>query len=164
MIYILEGIDRNGKSTLAEEFKKLGYHYVFFGKVDFDPYDMHFNFITNELPKLVKKYQNIVLDRSYFSELVYGSFFRNKHYYKLDKYDYLDKFLNTFFKVKIVYCQTDINTNWQLIQKENKKEIITFKKLETLRNKLNNVLANSCIDKINYDFKTNTINDILNKG
>lgn len=72
MLVVIEGVDKAGKSTLAERLKReLGWNIVHFGKPGPKP--------ANEYAEFLKYGENMICDRFYVGELVYGPLLRGKH-------------------------------------------------------------------------------------
>lgn len=73
MFICIEGADKTGKSTLAQELAKAyNLKYVHFGKPSSDPAKDYINFLKN-----LK--EPTVCDRFYVGELIYGPILRGKH-------------------------------------------------------------------------------------
>lgn len=71
MLVVLEGVDKAGKSTLAEKLKeKLGFPVVHFGKPGPDP--------AIEYAEFLRTCGDAICDRFYVGELVYGPLLRGK--------------------------------------------------------------------------------------
>lgn len=71
-ILVLEGIDRAGKSTLAEDLSRLGYSVVHSG---YNPY--HEDIFTHYARVIADTAVPTVFDRSFISEMAYGRAIRN---------------------------------------------------------------------------------------
>ena len=52
----------------------------------------------------------------------------------------------------VIYCQTDLESNWQRICDEGKNEFKTIEELAALRHEYKRVLLNSKLNCIEYDF------------
>ena len=73
MIIILEGVDKAGKSTLAKELRtQLKWPVIHFGKPGPDPATEYFDFLNHIN-------ENIICDRFFVGELVYGPLLRGKN-------------------------------------------------------------------------------------
>lgn len=76
MIVILEGVDKAGKSTLAARLrKKLGWPVTHFSRPGSDPATEYAEFLSCAI--LAK--QDVICDRFFVGELVYGPLLRGKH-------------------------------------------------------------------------------------
>lgn len=101
---IVEGIDGTGKTVLVSKLKELGFNTVFY---DYDP-------ITQDL---ISKYRNInlvsaksgVSDRSFISELTYGTILRGYSRLTLANYKSLLSFYASI-GTNIVYLKADLET------------------------------------------------------
>lgn len=72
MLVVIEGVDKAGKSTLAERLKReLGWNVVHFGKPGPDPFLEYNTFLDNLT-------ENLICDRFFLGELVYGPLLRKK--------------------------------------------------------------------------------------
>ena len=73
MLIVLEGVDKAGKSTLAQELQKLlKWPVIHFGKPGPNPADEYGVFLKQNKG-------NYILDRFYVGELIYAPLLRNKH-------------------------------------------------------------------------------------
>ena len=114
MIIILEGPDGSGKTTLANIIQKqTGYELI------------HFSNPTSEIQRTamfdryvaaIKGHKNLILDRSWYSEMVYGPILREasciNHYqmYELEK-------LLAKKGALVIYASADIETLWSRCEK-----------------------------------------------
>lgn len=72
MLVVIEGVDKAGKSTLADRLKReLEWPIVHFGKPGPDPALEYITFLKDDT--------HIICDRFYVGELIYGPLLRNKH-------------------------------------------------------------------------------------
>lgn len=104
-IYILEGPDGTGKSTLANEIAKhtkASILHCSYNK-DWDIKQHHIDIF--KAAKLIVQWMPVVLDRWAYSELVYGTVFRNKPAY--DVKDYIFENEHDLASAVWIYCRND---------------------------------------------------------
>lgn len=70
MRILIDGPDGSGKSTLCDELVKQGFHYIHLERVDED-IDEYWKRVINEL----KKYERVVMDRGFISNIIYSTVF-----------------------------------------------------------------------------------------
>lgn len=105
MIIVLEGCDRVGKTTLANELSRnFNAEIHHFSKPKGDPYKEYGFFINGLDPE-----KNYVLDRFHVGELVYGEIYRGKPALSIDQLIYLDMRLRSFNTV-LIHCDSDVET------------------------------------------------------
>lgn len=125
---ILEGIDKTGKTTLANYLsKELGFPIIKFSepKKGEDPYYEYCKFLANtDL--------NCILDRYYLSELVYGRIKRGKSEIDKVKQKILELALQKC-NVMAVYCQNDM----AFIKNKFTEDKETYTKVEEIKPILN---------------------------
>lgn len=104
MIYIVEGADGTGKSTLANkiaEVKKASVLHSYFDKT-WEIWDHHRDML--DAAEKVAKWRPVVLDRWAHSELVYGSVFRNGPSYPIE---FMISSIKEPENVIWIYCRND---------------------------------------------------------
>lgn len=104
-IYIIEGPDGTGKSTLANEIaeqKKASVLHCSFDK-SWDIKQHHVDMFR--AAKLIGQWMPVVLDRWSYSELVYGTVFRDKPSY--DVKDFLFENEHDLLNAIWIYCRND---------------------------------------------------------
>ena len=101
MIVILEGPDGSGKTTLCDELVAKGYKRISNLPREWpEQYDMYEYLFL----KLIKNYDNAVIDRSFISEIVYR-IVKKDDKANITLYQIL-KLLKDF-PIKIIYCRSD---------------------------------------------------------
>lgn len=82
MIIILDGPDGSGKSTLAARLAKMTGGYVVHctqpKSEDGNMFEMYENIIKGKSETILKNHKTIILDRCWYSEMVYGPIMRGK--------------------------------------------------------------------------------------
>lgn len=110
MFIILEGPDGSGKSTLAKKIsKQTGYeiHHFSYPKSEEEKslmFDMYLDFIrTND---------NVILDRAWYSEIVYGSIVRNGSAIDISEMNKLEKAVAEKSGGIIIHCNDNLEALW----------------------------------------------------
>lgn len=101
---IVEGIDGTGKTSVVLELKNLGMNTVFY---DYDPITQDINSKYRSID--IASAENGASDRSFISEITYGSVVRNHSRLTLDEYKSLLSFYASFGTI-IIYLKADIET------------------------------------------------------
>lgn len=131
MIYILEGPDGTGKTTLANEIaeqkKASVIHSYFDPKWDIKKHHMD----MWQAAQIVSRWRPVVLDRWAISELVYGTVFRGKPGYEVP--GLLWEMGDEFDNVVWIYCRNDnaVENHLKNMEKRNEmfndmKEVVTM--------------------------------------
>lgn len=146
-MFIIEGLDGVGKTTLVNYFVNQGMK-----KYHFD-YDMkNMDLITKYMKILEGNPENLVLDRSFISEMVYGPVLRGKSKIDLDGYR---KLLIAYKQIgsAIIYLTASKETLLQRRQ-EDVTDFNTIKQYyESLNEQYNSIMQYSSdyIDVYHYD-------------
>ena len=102
MIIIIEGVDGTGKSTIVNELVNKGF------ETTHNPYDYKTINVFDKYYRSIndiKPYVNIVFDRSFFSEIVYGRVYRNRSRITQEEFRLLLSLLELKKSVLIVYLE-----------------------------------------------------------
>lgn len=150
MIYILEGADGTGKTTLANEIaetKKTSVVHSYFDKT-WDIKDHHMDMWRAAYS--ISKWRPVVLDRWAPSEYVYGNVFRNKPGY--DVMGLLWEMEYDFKDVIWIYCRNDDAVENHLKNKEVRSEM--FDSMEKVITEFDNFVkaTSQFIKWVEYDF------------
>ena len=134
MIVILEGLERTGKSTIAEILENN------FGFIRFKDHNhlrfMDLKSISNRLDStlsmlvsLNKAGKNIVLDRFHISELIYGTNDRGYRDYDFDHIYYIDEVLS-HLNTKLYLLERNVNNEYveAFPRKVNESELLEYQK------------------------------------
>lgn len=153
-IVVVIGADRAGKSTLTDEFRRRGWNYVHFDPPKNPPnayceYREYADWLASDGDPDGK----YVLDRYMYCEFPYSKHYGRPTDMNLDKMREIEEdLLKLDPKATVVYCETDLASNWERIQQEGKKEFKSIEQLEALRTEYKRVLLNSKLDLVEYDF------------
>lgn len=151
-ICIVAGADRTGKSTLCEEFKKAGWAYFHFEKPKGSPFEEYAKFVTEKLPSMPAD-SKVIVDRFSYCELAYSKHYGRKSDLDAQKTAWLeDEILRLDPSAKVVYCSTDLWSNWQRIEDEGKGEFKSMTELVELRKTYEAAIKWSHLGVIRYDF------------
>lgn len=146
------GADRTGKSTLVEEFIKAGYKPKHFGPPSGSPYEEYLDYAK----WLVEKGDpdgKYVIDRFMYCEFAYSKHYGRRTDMTFDRMNEIeDILLRLDPKACVVYCETDLESNWWRIEDEGKHEFSDIEQLEALRTEYKRVLLHSKLDLVEYDF------------
>lgn len=130
MIVILEGLERTGKSTIAE-ILETKYNFVSF-KDHNHLMEMDCSFIANRLDAtlsmitaLDKLNIDVVLDRFHISELIYGTYYRGYSRANFQHIKYIDEVLS-HLNTKLVLLERTVDEKYEEVFPRNRDaEIIT---------------------------------------
>lgn len=130
MIVILEGLERTGKSTIAE-ILETKYNFVSF-KDHNHLMEMDCSFIANRLDAtlsmitaLDKLNIDVVLDRFHISELIYGTYYRGYSRANFQHIKYIDEVLS-HLNTKLVLLERTVDEKYEEVFPRNRNaEIIT---------------------------------------
>lgn len=114
---ILEGLDRSGKSTIAEHYKKLGYKIIHMGPPDKKYFQPGYNgeSYLEELVELYTKYagQKVLFDRSPWGELIWPNVYGRKAMLSEEDLDYLASIEHNNDVERILMYDANIDAHWQ---------------------------------------------------
>lgn len=151
-IVILAGADRTGKSTLTGCFEKHGYIYKHFGPPAGSPYLEYRTFIE-ELSRVAGSDARWIIDRFMYCEFPYSKHYGRKTDMTIGKmHEIEDMILALDPKATVVYCETDLESNWKRIEAEGKREFESADQLDALRTEYKRVILNSRLNLVEYDF------------
>lgn len=172
-IILFEGFDNTGKSTLAKALsEKLNISYFktdrqkdFDSKSEYNQ-ELDLKYSCRTLLELIENniINEIILDRNYVSEYVYGSIFRKELYkkYNIEKYIWLYDRRFKLQNLKIIFCYKNIFKKFNDNLVELKQETVVQQKyLEFSKKTVNELfLLNTEDEKI--DVQLNKIIHFLN--
>lgn len=163
-LYILEGADGTGKTTLAnkilEETKGHLLHASY--KKDWNIKEYHDDIFSSAL--ILLKYQDVIIDRWAVSEEVYSEAYRGGKSYSAD--DYIIGILSKnsiydYSNIKFIYCCNDKIVKNHERNKTIRKEM--FDDISPVVNEYTKYINNTNINWIEYDFTKNDL-DLFVKG
>lgn len=152
-IIIIAGGDRTGKSTLCKYFENNGYTYMHFGPPKDSPYYEYKNYVYNVLKDPKNKNKNFIIDRFMYCEFAYSKHYNRLSDMTIDKmYELENIILSLDSNATIIYCENNIDINWQLICDEGKNEFKTKNEIIELRNTYLNIFKKTKLNFIKYDY------------
>ncbi len=147
MIIVLEGGDKNGKTSLARHLvKKFNAEYIHFSAPKGSPYDEYMGFINGCDPE-----KSYVVDRFHVGELVYGELYRGKSKLSLEQLWYLDLALQARRGI-LIHCATDEETV-KLKFLEDKEESSKLEDVSTILKMFEQKVKLSLLRRINYNWR-----------
>jgi len=136
MIYIIIGPDGSGKTSLSKKLSELlNYNIIHMDKpiTETDKLNMF-----NQYINILNNNDNIILDRAWYCEMVYGLIIRNKSYINLEQMYFLENLIKN--KAIIIYC-TDITQNlWNRCIFRGEDYIKSFDILDKIKNKYDEII------------------------
>lgn len=150
-LFILEGADGTGKSTLAREIQEATKGHLLHGswKKDWDIPSYHADMFASAVTLL--QYQPVIMDRWAVSEEVYANAYRGGAKYSSDEWmkDVFEEFINPE-DVVFIYCE---NENAVENHKENMKiREELFDDVAPIVSEYEKYMANTAIKWHRYDF------------
>jgi len=148
MILIIEGVDKNGKTTLANRLvQEYGAEYVKFGQPTKPPFQEYSEFIASVDPS-----KTYVLDRFFIGELVYGPIYRGKSGITLGQLKDLERvLLDKVAETVIVYCKTNIEQVRTNFEAEH-EEFAKASDIAALRKKYHDILKKQVLPVYGFDY------------
>lgn len=157
MVIIVEGIDRVGKTTLCKKLSEATGVTIFKHNSDLFDYSKMDN--NNETDKEIQMLEvakignvNLIFDRFYFSDFVYGTFERNYRLYSsLENFEKVENQLKDMDAILVLINPTDIESS----SKQHGKDLSPYFHL------FNFLFGISSIKKMKCDY--NSIDEVVNK-
>lgn len=150
-IIFITGGDRTGKSTLCEYFVKNGFKYMHFDPPKKSPYEEYLEFYRHIKTSSESTACNWIVDRYIWCEYAYSRHYSRKSDCSLSRIRALEtKFLD--FDSRLIYCETDLDSNWNRIISEGKNEFTTKADLEKLRIWYEQSFIDTVLPFYKYDF------------
>lgn len=140
MLYILEGPDGSGKTTLANKLVEMAgcpyYHFSYpRSKEEAD------NLFKTYYEKLVLlNGRNSVIDRMWISTMVYGEILRGKSEVSTAQATRLERLIRR--DAMIFYCTGDVKTMWQRAQRRGETYIKDFETFSKICEKYDDIMYN----------------------
>ena len=152
MIYIIEGPDGSGKTTLANTIsKQTGYPIIHRTQPKSQEEK---DAMMAEYLHIIKTGRNVIFDRCWYSEMVYGRVMRDKSYIDYPQMYALEKAL-TKHGALLIYCTGDKNILWQRATSRGEDYITSKETFVTICNEYNNVIK-ACphfIPVVTYEYE-----------
>ena len=114
---LIEGVDRCGKSTIADHYKKLGYKVIHMGPPDKKYFKPGYNG-ESYLEEMVNLYQNlagqkVVFDRTTFGELIWSQVYGRQQMLSEEDIDYLSNIERNNDVKRILMYDSNTDAHWQ---------------------------------------------------
>ena len=114
---ILEGLDRVGKSTIAELYKKKGYEVVHMSAPDKKYKSLGYSgpsYLDDLLELIMQRDgKDVVFDRSFYGELVWPHVYNRESLLTEDDIDILREFEDRNSTERILMIDPDVNAHWK---------------------------------------------------
>jgi thymidylate kinase len=137
MIYILEGNELNGKSTVAKLLSdKLGYEII--KGSSFEQSKCSHDELFSKFLNMVVGNDNIIMDRFIYSNLIYGNMYKDFAVIN-DGEKRLIESLMELSNTKVIYLHADVETLKERYSKRG-DEYVPISKLETINEKYEELL------------------------
>ena len=158
MIYIIEGADGTGKTTLANYLSKAtGFPIKHRSKPknEEERQEMYKNYLED-----IKSSKGVIWDRAFYSEMVYGPVMRDKSY--IDKSQMIEfEILLAKHGAVIIFCDTCMDSSWDNMQNRGEDYIVAKCVHEDIVERYRELMLeeNHLIPVLEYE-----INEYLYKG
>lgn len=157
----LEGIDKTGKTTLANKLKQYFPNYkIIKGHPPKDGDDL-FNMTINTMNSMNSN-TVYIMDRWYLGETVYGPILRGVSLLSIQDLDTIEYYLTCSGKVFSIYCYTDISEIKEKFISE-KENFVNITDIENLIPLYQTQIKNSNLDWFEYDYRIADFNKLLEK-
>ena len=151
-IVCIVGADRTGKSTLVGEFEKAGWLPKHFNPPKKSPYEEYREY-ADWLMSEGDPNGKYVIDRYMYCEFAYSKHYGRHTDMTIERMNEIEDDLRKLDpNAAVVYCQTDLESNWRRICDEGKNEFKSIEELAALRHEYKRVLLNSKLNLVEYDF------------
>lgn len=158
---ILEGIDKTGKTTLANLLQKVyGYQIIKCSQPDGDPYIEY----LKKLQQVAKSKKPIVFDRFHLGELAYGPVYRKKSRLTIKQLQNIELQAMSL-NFEIIYCHDDVKELATRFKTDDEK-FANIKDIKKLNDLFNQALSKSILPIHYHQMKTKsdlTKNNALKK-
>ena len=120
---ILAGLDRSGKTTVAEYYKSQGYEYIHLSAPDKKYYEPGYTgpSYLDEMLELMMKYDGVdtVWDRSWYGEKVWPEVYGRKPLLNDEDFEVIHEYEYNNQAVKYLLHDPNIKAHWERIQKDS---------------------------------------------
>lgn len=152
-LYIIEGADGTGKSTLSKELLEETKGHLLHGTYDKDWDIKRYHDAMFASAMTLLQYQDVTLDRWAASEEVYSEAFRGGRLYSADAY-MIDIISNSRMSnpqdIKYIYCSNDNTIENHELNMQTREEM--FSDMSPVVREYEKYISNSPLDWITYDF------------
>ena len=146
MLFIVEGCDKSGKTTLSKKLvAQFNAEYIKFSQPKKPPYEEYKDFIKSVDPN-----KNYVLDRYAYGELVYGPIYRGKSGLTEAQLHYLELLLLPYYPI-VVYCRTNVKQVKANFIKD-KEEFTRLSDINKIHTAFDRVFSNTVTPVYKYDY------------
>ena len=151
MIFIIDGADGSGKTTLAKRLSDItGYKYFHFSYPK--TIEEKLNMVQN-YREFIKNNPNAILDRSWYSEMVYGPVMRGPSYVSHRDMQDLELLLAKYGGL-IIYCTDKPEVLWKRATERGEDYVTDYTKFVAICEKFDEVLGvQHLVPVVKYDYK-----------
>lgn len=143
MIYVIEGNEGGGKSIFAEYLSSVlnvPIRHRSKPKNKKEKDQMMFDYL-DDIAKSDK--QDIIWDRSFYSEIVYGNVMRDSSVISEDQMYILEKFMKQNGGAIVYYCSSPIMEQWKRAQERGEEYITEFADFEKIYSAYESLFTNT---------------------
>ena len=146
MFIIVEGPDGAGKSTLIDQLLKSypGSVFMHFGKPETDEDAFNYWKVYAEAIESAKPERVTILDRSWYSDLVYGPIFRGRCEMDLAHVKLLESYVLTHGGGMVIYCTAPLRTLWSRCCKRGETYVTSKELLAKVSEAYDGVMGGIC--------------------
>lgn len=129
MNIIIEGPDGAGKTYLANQLAELlGMTIQHFGAPADNieaaqQYDMYYDYVQNNM------FWNTIIDRAWYSDMVYGPIFRGKQHISVNMMLHLERLIDDCV---IIYCTGTPKLMWKAAQERGENYVTTYEQYKAI--------------------------------
>ena len=155
MIYIIEGPDGAGKTTLVEQIKKshMNAKVLHFGAPQTPEEADNYYKVYVEAINAKRDDEVLIFDRSWYSDMVYGRVMRNRHEMTQEHADMLSAMVVARGGGIIIYCTAPIKVLWSRCQRRGETYLQNQAQLQAIAVGYSKVMAENVrfLPVVRYD-------------
>lgn len=146
MIYLLEGVDCSGKSTLAKKLQK-----TFGGEIVHvvQPKTLAEQDRVPFYKDLIDSHDNLILDRGWYSDLVYGEFYRKQADIEWSEIYEIEIYLKKK-GCMIIHCTDTAEALWDRVLERGDDTIKSYSELSNLKRRFSVALKHSVLPVVEH--------------